>query len=79
MSEKTTPSHQRTSGPIRATPLAGPSPLGGSKPWTTRRIEGNHTVTGALDPQYFQELSPDVVERRTDPRSRGGVLMDDES
>src|SRR6202022_737140 len=48
MSEKRTPSHQRTSGPIRATPLVGPSPLGGSKPWTTRRMEGNHTVTSAL-------------------------------
>jgi hypothetical protein len=42
-------------------------------------MEGNHTVTGSRDPQSFQELSPDVrklMERRTDPRSRGGVLMD---
>jgi hypothetical protein len=65
--------HQRTSGPTRATPLAGPSPLGGSKPWTTRRMEGNHTVTGWCDPQSFQELSPDVrklMERRTKPEIR---------
>ena len=67
MSEKRTPVHQRTSGPIRATPLAGPSPLGGSKPWTTRRREGNQTVTGALGCTVL----PGIVTRRAkDARRR---------
>ena len=66
MSEKRTPSHQRPSGPIRATPLAGPSLLGGSKPWTTRRMEGNHMVTSVLGCAVL----PGIISRRSKDAGR---------